>query len=79
MIDEGITSTFTNLANLTIFMNAATANFEDISNISIPAKSLEVTYNTIPTAGLWASIFIFLIPVFCVIMGFAVWMRRRKL
>lgn len=79
MIDEGITSAFTNLANLTLFMNGVTANFEDIVNISIPAKSLQVTYNTIPSAGLWASIFIFLIPVFCIGMGFAVWMRRRKL
>ncbi len=79
MIDEGLTSTFSNLANLTVFMNGITAGFEEITNISVPAKSLEITYNTIPSAGLWASIFIFLIPVFCIIMGFAVWMRRRKL
>ncbi len=79
MIDEGLTSAFPNLANLTVVMNAATVNFEDITNISIPAKSLEITYNVIPMAGLWASLFIFVIPVFCVIMGFAVWLRRRKL
>ena len=79
MIDEGITSAFTNLANLTLFMNGVTANFEDIVNISIPAKSLQVTYNTIPSAGLWASIFIFLIPVISTGMGFAACMRRRTL
>ncbi len=79
LISEQITSQFTNLSNLNVFMNVVTADFEDVTNISIPAKSLEVTYNTIQNAGLYGMVFIFLIPVVVLVAGLLVWTKRRKL
>ena len=67
------------MSNLNVFMNVVTADFEDVTNISIPAKSLEVTYNTIQNAGLYGMVFIFLIPVVVLVAGLLVWTKRRKL
>ena len=39
-------STFTNLTNLDLFMNAVTANFEDVTTVSIPSTSLEAVSYT---------------------------------
>ena len=78
MIDDGITQSFTNLSNLQLFMNAVTSNFDDVSNITIEPKSLAVTYNTIQSPGMYAALFIGIIPVAVLIYGFVVWMRRRK-
>lgn len=78
MIDDGITQSFTNLSNLQLFMNAVTSNFDDVSNITIEPKSLSVTYNTIQSAGMYAVLFIGIIPAAVLIYGFVVWMRRRK-
>ncbi|MBS4985993.1 MAG: GldG family protein [Hungatella hathewayi] len=79
LISEQITSQFTNLSNLNVFMNVVTADFEDVTNISIPAKSLEVTYNTFPNAGVYGMVFIFLIPIVVLVTGLLVWTKRRKL
>lgn len=79
LIDDGLNSTFTNLTNLELFMNAVTANFEDVTNVSIPSKSLEVTYNTVTHGGMWGIIFILVIPVATVAAGLVVWLKRRRL
>ena len=79
LISEQITSQFTNLSNLNVFMNVVTADFEDVTNISIPAKSLEVTYNTFQNAGVYGMVFIFLIPIVVLVTGLLVWTKRRKL
>lgn len=79
LIDDGLNSTFTNLTNLEIFMNAVTANFEDVINVSIPSKSLEVTYNTVTHGGMWGILFILVIPVVTIAAGLVVWLRRRRL
>lgn len=79
LVDEGITSSFTNLSNLDLFLNCATAGFDDISNISIEPVSLQVTQNTITTGGIWSALFIFVLPLAVLIFGFVRWMRRRKL
>ena len=78
-MDEGITSSFTNLSNLDLFLSCATAGFDDISNISIEPVSLQVTQNTITTGGIWSALFIFVLPLAVLIFGFVRWMRRRKL
>ena len=78
LIDQGITASFTNLLNLDLFMNAVTWNFDDVTNISIPAKSLNVTYNTVTTAGFWSKLYTMVIPAVFLAAGFTVWMRRRK-
>lgn len=79
LISEYITGSFTNLANLEVFMNAVTWNFDDVTNISIPAKSLQEPYNSIVNGAMWAMLFIFVIPAAVLITGFAVWTHRRKL
>ena len=67
------------LANQTLFMNAVTAGFDDMSNLSIPAKSLLTTYNTIQNPGLWSTAYIIILPVGILLCGFLFWLRRRKL
>lgn len=79
LIDEGLNRTFSNLSNLEIFMNAVTWNFDDVENVSIPAKSLDIPYNTIPMGGLYALLFIVVIPVAVLAAGFVIWMKRRRL
>ena len=78
MIDAKIVDSFSNLDNLTVFMNSVTANFDEIENIAIEAKSLATTYNTPLHAGATSMILIIGIPFVIVIIGFVVWMRRRK-
>lgn len=78
LIDDSITQSFTNLSNLTLFMNSVTANFDDVTNISIEAKSLAVNNNTVQAAGMYAILFIAVIPLIVLIYGFIVWLRRRK-
>lgn len=79
LISDYITQSFTNLSNLDIFLNAVTWNFDDVTNISIPAKSLEEPYNMVTGGGGWALLFILVIPLVTLGGGFAIWMTRRKL
>ncbi|QNL44002.1 Gldg family protein [Oscillibacter hominis] len=79
MISEQITGSFTNIANLDLFLNAATVGFDDITNLSIEPVSLQVPSNTITTGGIWSALFVFVIPLAVVAVGFVHWMRRRKL
>jgi len=78
LIDPQITDTFTTLENTTLFMNAVTANFDGVQNISIEPKSLSVEYNTVQHAGLFSLLVIFGVPAVLLIGGFVVWFRRRK-
>ena len=78
MIDETITSQFTNIENLTLFMNAVTANFDDIENLSIEPKSLQIEYNTMQYTGLIGLAAIVGIPVVFLLYGLRRWMKRRK-
>lgn len=78
VVDEEIITYNPSMINLELFVNALTAGFEDISNISIPAKSLEVTYNTFTNAGLWSMLYLAVIPLATLIGGLIYWMNRRK-
>lgn len=78
LINEYVTNVSESLYNLDLFMNLVTTNFEDINNISIPAKSLEMTYNTILSPGMWNTLFIFVIPIGILVIGFVIWMKRRR-
>ena len=79
LIDENLNTSFTNLTNLTLFMNAVTSNFKDVANVSIPSKSLEVTYNTVTHGGMWGILFIFVIPAAALCCGLIIWFKRRRL
>ncbi|MCD8335018.1 MAG: GldG family protein [Clostridiales bacterium] len=80
LVNDDITDSFgDSIANLTVVMNTITSGFEDVSNISIDAKSLETTYNTVNNAGLWSLLFLVVLPIAVLIFGFVRWFRRRKL
>lgn len=78
MIDASIVDSFTNLDNTTIFMNSITANFDEIENIAIEAKSLAIEYNTPLYAGPMSLLLVIGVPVLTVGFGFVLWLRRRK-
>ena len=78
LIDQNITDAFSQLENTQIFMNAVSANFDGVQNLSIEAKRLGTEYNTIQHAGLFSLLVIFGIPAVILIAGFSVWFRRRK-
>lgn len=78
LIDQSITDTFQQLENTQLFMNAVTANFEGVQNLSIEAKSLGTEYNTMQHTGVLSLLVIFGIPAVILIGGFVVWFRRRR-
>lgn len=78
MIDAQVTDSFSTLENLDLFMNTVTANFEDIENVAIEAKSLEVTYNTMQHAELLSILIIFILPLLILVIGLMYWWKRRK-
>ena len=79
MIDDSILSRFPSITNLTLFMNAAASGLPGVTPLSIPSKSLDITYNMVTSAGLWSALFIIVIPFIFLIAGFVIWLKRRKL
>lgn len=78
LIDDSLTTQYSTLVNLTVFTNAATDGIKEGSNLSIPTKSLAVSYNTIRAGGLWGIVFVAVIPVALLLFGLVRWMKRRK-
>ena len=78
MIDSSLIGNFTGIENLNEFINIVSSYFDDVQNVSIPAKSLSVTYNTVTGSSIWNALFIIVIPVFSIVAGLVVWIRRRK-
>ncbi|MGO5052700.1 Gldg family protein [Lachnospiraceae bacterium LCP25S3_G4] len=78
MIDSGVTDSFSTLENLPLFMNAITSNFDDMENISVEPKSLEMTYNSVSHPGLFSLLIIIGIPLIVLVSGSVVWWKRRK-
>lgn len=76
--DGDLLSSYSNTANADIFINAATAGFTEGNHISIPAKSLTITYNTVPSAGMWGTLFMIVLPLCVLLLGVVHWMGRRK-
>ena len=78
MIDSSLIGNFSGIENLNEFINIVSSYFDDVQNVSIPAKSLAVTYNTVTGGNIWNALFIIIIPVFSIVCGLIVWIRRRK-
>lgn len=78
MISSDITDQLTTLDNLTLFVNSVTENFDNVNNVAIEAKSLSTETNTPMHAGAFSILVIFIIPLAILILGFVIWMRRRK-
>lgn len=79
IVDDALLSAFNGLSNAQVFMNALTAGFTDMETVSIAAKSLSVTNNTVRNPALWTLLFVIVIPVAVLVGGFIHWLRRRKL
>lgn len=78
LIDPQITDAFSTLENLDLFMNTISANFDDVQNVAIEAKSLQVTYNTMQHAGVISLFLIIGIPLIILVFGLVQWWKRRK-
>ena len=78
LIDAQITDSFPTLENTKLFMNAVTANFDGVENVSIEPKSLTVERNTVQHGGVFSILLIFILPLAILIGGFIVWFRRRR-
>lgn len=78
MADATVIDQFTNVGNASAFIDSISGMFPDMNNISIPAKSLEVSYNTVTGGLTWGIIFFAVIPVALLLIGFVIWFRRRR-
>jgi ABC-2 type transport system permease protein len=78
MIDDSVNSSVPGAANMDIFMNTVAAGIDGAALISIPSKSLAVTYNTLQGTGVWSVFFLALVPLGFVLCGLTVWIRRRN-
>lgn len=78
IIDETMTTSLPTLENNTFFMNAVTANFDGVENISIEAKTMNGNTNTVQQAGGISIVAILLLPILILAAGFVTWFRRRK-
>lgn len=78
IVDASITETFPTLDNLTLVMNTMTNGLEDVQNVSIEAKSLGISYNTMKHADAFSILVVFGIPIAVVGVGLYIWIKRRK-
>lgn len=80
MFSDDIINSFT-LGNVEMFTNSVSWMSSDGTNvISIPAKSMDVQQNTVSAAkgNLWTAIYVAIIPLAVIIIGFVIWFRRRR-
>ena len=66
--------------NSAVFMASLNWMSENKTNLSIMAKALQVEALTIPAAqsAIWSVVVVFVVPLAFLVLGFAVWFRRRK-
>ena len=80
--DESIISGLP-VANLDFYMNclgSLCGDEESAGNISIDAKSVDAEYLTVTAmqANIWLIVTVILIPLAILVLGFVIWLRRRK-
>lgn len=66
--------------NMTLFTNTVSGFVERDVNISIPVKSYEASYISVPQVNmlLFMMVAVLILPFGCLIVGFVIWLRRRK-
>ncbi len=77
-VSDTVLNNFPSLSNSTVIMNAVNANFDGKTTVAIGAKSLGLTFNSLPRTTPYALFFILIIPVVFLAAGLIFWMRRRK-
>lgn len=81
LMDSTVIDQYSNVGNAAAVVDCVSSTMDNVSNISIPAKSLEVSTNTNTATGggmAWGALFMVIIPVVLVIAGFVIWFRRRR-
>lgn len=78
LVNDSVTQAYPSLENNTLFMNMISANFDDVENISIEAKTLSSNKNTVASAGGYSLLFVLGIPLMILASGFVIWFRRKK-
>ena len=78
LASEQVLTYYPSMGNEQLFVNAVTAYMDQSSTFSIPSKSLEETYNTISAAGPLSFLFVLVLPVGTLVLGLAIWLRRRR-
>jgi len=66
------------LVNEKVFLGAFSWRIESLSNVSIAAKNLAVTYNIISGGALFGILYIAIIPIIVLAVGLIIWARRRR-
>lgn len=80
LLDDSLNESYgSSIVNLQIFINNLNAGFEDVSSVSVSAKSLSTTYNTVSNGGLWGLLYLAVIPLAVIVVAFVRWWRRRRL
>lgn len=77
MCADNIVQYYTNISNLNVLVEAVNYNAE-MENVSIPIKSLDIPTNTITNGLVWNILFVAVIPVGALVIGFIIWLKRRK-
>ena len=79
LLAEDVIDYYTILANTTLFLNSLAADLEGVETLAINSVSMDVTYNTITSAGVWSVFYVVLLPLAVLVLGLVHWLRRRKL
>ena len=77
-VSDTVLNSFPSLSNSTVIMNAINANFDGKSAVTIGAKSLGLTYNSLTRTTPYALFFIVIVPVVFLAAGLVFWLRRKK-
>lgn len=66
--------------NLKLFTNAVGAMAGEMQSVSVPSKSYEISYLTVPAAAAvrYGILFMGVLPVGLLVIGIVIWIRRRK-
>ena len=66
--------------NLTLFTNAVSSMIGEEESVSVPVKSFETYYLTVPAASAirLGVLFIGILPVGMLIIGIVIWIRRKR-
>ncbi len=79
IVDE-TADTYTSGGNSTMFMASLSWMNENKVNLSVMAKQLQIEplVVTEADAGIWSAIVVVVVPLAVILLGFAVWFKRRK-
>lgn len=77
MCIDSLVQSYSNINNLDVLVEAVNYNAE-VENVSIPVKSLDIPTNTITNPMFGSVLFIAVIPVSALVVGFIIWLKRRK-